>query len=775
LRAELRRRGDLLLLAPVVKNRKGFHTEVAQWAAQHGFAEVRADGKIHSTAAPFRLERFREHDVEIVTGVLDKKVPRTAAGRDAARRLIEQTLNLGHGSLLALGNDRQTTVHSTERSCAVCGESFELLDPKMFSYNSPRGWCPSCRGFGELFYLPDVERGARAEAIEESWFGWQEGKRQLCDACQGTRLNERARAVRLESASSNLRPEGASSSLRPEGVASSLRLDKNRRKPPTSHLPPSPTIVDISNATVETALDWLGRLSFRGRAAEIARDILPEIAGRLEFLRKVGLGYLQLGRGAATLSGGEAQRIRLAAQLGSNLSGVLYILDEPTIGLHAADNRKLLAALALLKARGNSLLVVEHDEETMRRADFIIDLGPGAGVNGGNVVACGPLRELMKHKDSVTARCLRARKSHPAGGRRRPVDTRTPRLRLRGAAANNLKNLSVAFPLGRFICLTGVSGSGKSTLLRQCLLPALRRKLRTHLPPDAKPPPGLAVSGDDTVRAVYEVDQSPIGRTTRSVPATYAGFFDDIRRLFAQTPEARLRGYAAGRFSFNSPQGRCPGCLGAGQIKLEMSFMPPAWVPCETCRGTRFNPETLDVLWRGRNIAETLDLTVAQATGLFAPFPKIARPLQALCDTGLDYIKLGQPSPTLSGGEAQRLKLVAHLLAGFGGPDREPPRPVTAAAAAPASFLFLLEEPTIGLHMADVERLVEALQRLVQAGNTVIVIEHNLDLIAEADWIIDLGPGAGEQGGRVVAEGSPESVARMPQSQTGRYLRDKLR
>jgi excinuclease ABC subunit A len=746
LQAELRRRGDLLLLAPVVKNRKGFHTEAAQWAAQHGFAEVRADGKIYSTAEPFRLERFREHDVEIVTGVLDKKHPRTAAGREAARRLIEQTLDLGHGSLLALGNDRQTTVHSTERSCARCGESFDVLDPKMFSYNSPRGWCPACRGFGELFYLPDVERGARAEAIEESWFSWQEGKRQPCDACRGTRLNERARAVRLENAPPHP-PTGNFPKSREQSpslpIIPIIPINSHEASPSAKDLPPigpgsvppSPTIVDISNATVETALAWFAKLSFTGRAGEIARDILPEIAGRLQFLRKVGLGYLQLGRGAATLSGGEAQRIRLAAQLGSNLSGVLYILDEPTIGLHAADNRKLLAALALLKARGNSLIVVEHDEETMRQADYIIDLGPGAGIHGGGVVACGPLRELMKHKDSVTARCLRERKPCPARGRRRPVDGKTPRLRLRGAAANNLKNLAVSFPLGRFICLTGVSGSGKSSLLRHCLLPALLLKLRNRSRRVEKAPCGLAVSGDASLRAVHEVDQSPIGRTARSVPATYAGFFDDIRRLYAQTPEARLRGYAAGRFSFNSPQGRCPACLGAGQIKLEMSFMPPAFVPCESCRGARFNPDTLEVRWRNLNIAEILDLTVAQAARLFSPFPGIARPLLALCDTGLDYIKLGQPSPTLSGGEAQRLKLVAHLLAGFGAPGRESARPASNPAP-PASLLFLLEEPTIGLHMSDVVRLVEALQRLVDAGNTVIVIEHNLDLIAEADWII---------------------------------------
>jgi excinuclease ABC subunit A len=746
LQEEARRRGDLLLLAPMVKNRKGFHTEVAQWAAKHGYGEVRADGKMYSTAAPFRLDRFREHDVEIVVGVLDKKRRRTPAARKAARELIERALDLGHGVLLALGNDGQTSVHSTERSCGKCGQSFEPLDPKMFSYNSPRGWCPVCRGFGEIFYLPDVERGARAEAIEESWYEWQEGKRELCGACGGTRLQPGARAVHLE----NCRNSGRSAGI---GAA--------------------PTIVDFANAPVETALAWFQRLRFGGREAEIARDIVPEIVERLKFLRKVGLGYLQLGRGATTLSGGEAQRIRLAAQLGSNLSGVLYILDEPTIGLHAADNQKLLAALALLKARGNSLLVVEHDEETMRRADYIIDLGLGAGVNGGEVVACGPLKELMRHPKSVTARCLRTRKSHPAGGRRRAVDGQTQWLTLRGAGVHNLKNLTAAFPLRRFICLTGVSGSGKSTLLRDCLLPALRRNPRAPERKASGTPDGLSVSGAESVRAVYEVDQTPIGRTLRSVPATYVGFFDDIRELFAQTPEARLRGYTASRFSFNSPQGRCPACLGAGNIKLEMSFMPPAYVACDTCAGTRFNPETLEVRYRERNIAQTLDMTVARAAEFFAAFSRIARPLQALCETGLDYIKLGQASPTLSGGEAQRLKLVTHLLAGFRGMAGEGARP-GGKRAEEVSFLFLLEEPTIGLHMADVDRLVEALQRLVNAGNTVIVIEHNLDLIAEADWIIDLGPGGGEDGGRIVARGPPERVARNRASQTGRYLRRML-
>jgi excinuclease ABC subunit A len=729
LSAEMKRRGDLLLLAPVVKNRKGFHTEVAQWAAKHGYKEVRADGKMYSTAEPMRLDRFREHDVEIVVGVLEKKTPR--------REMIEDTLKLGRGTLYALGNDRHVSVHSTERSCPQCGESFEPLDPKMFSYNSSRGWCPQCRGFGEIFYLPDVERGARAEAIEESWFEWQEGKRELCGGCNGVRLNEIARNIRL--------------------------LDWKRKGGN------SPTIVDISNSSVEDALEWFGGLRLQGREAEIARDILPEIRERLKFLCEVGLGYLQLGRGATTLSGGEAQRIRLAAQLGSNLTGVLYILDEPTIGLHARDNEKLLTALEMLKARGNSLVVVEHDEETMRRADYIIDLGPGAGVHGGNVVAAGTLKELMAHKDSVTAKCLRSTKSYPARGKRRAVTSadRKSGLILSGAKLHNLKNLKAVFPLRRFVCLSGVSGSGKSTLLRDCLLPVLRAKLSRKKTAPCEKDAGT-VTGFESIRAVYEVDQSPIGRTLRSIPATYVGFFDEIRQLFAQTPEARLRGYSASRFSFNSAQGRCPECMGAGIIKLEMNFMPPAYMRCETCQGTRFNTETLDVTFLNLNIAQVLDLSVGQALEVFASFPRIARALQALRDTGMDYIKLGQTSPTLSGGEAQRMKLVTHLLTGFRQTELQ------FEGAPPNSSLFILEEPTIGLHMSDVKRLVEVIQRLVDAGHTVIVIEHNLELLAEADWLIDLGPEGGDGGGRIVAQGTPEDLTRNGESHTGRFLRSLL-
>ncbi len=807
LREELHARGDLLLLAPVVKNRKGFHTDVAEWAANHGYAEVRADGKLYPTTERLRLDRFREHNVEIVTGVLEARLRKPKAGRavpsaprpgTAGRRraedptphptpqeLVDETLKLGNGMLLALDSRGQVSVHSTERSCPDCGRSFEALDPKNFSYNSPQGWCPRCRGFGELFYLPDVERGARAEDIEESWFNWQEGNRELCPECEGTRLNPVARAVRLSIAHTPL---------------------------PIPNSKHGATIGAFSELSVEAAREVFQGLRLKGRSALIARDILPEIRERLKFLGEVGLGYLQLGRGVPTLSGGESQRIRLAAQLGSNLSGVLYILDEPTIGLHARDNEQLLAALQKLKSRGNSILVVEHDEETMRRADYIIDLGPGAGTHGGQVVATGTLAELLRHPDSITGQCLRAHRSYPSRGERRPVfgvhpsgcpggpqerrstlkgelqtKAREPKpeangelksgpaaqlnwLTLSRAGKNNLKDVTVRFPLGRLVLVTGVSGSGKSTLIRECLLPALTDALASRKTARAIRHPQSAIrnplAGWEVIQSVYEVDQSPIGRTPRSIPATYVGFFDIIRQLFAQIPEARLRGYSPSRFSFNSSQGRCPECEGAGTIKLEMSFLPPAFVRCEVCGGTRFNRETLDIEYHGKNVAQVLDFSVEEALEFFSSVPRLKRPLQALRDTGLGYLKLGQTSPTLSGGEAQRVKLVTHLLTGLREPD--PLERLTKRN------LFVLEEPTIGLHMADVQRLVEVLQRLVDAGHSVIVIEHNLELIAEADWVIDLGPEGGQGGGRIVGQGTPEQLAGIKPSHTGRFLRGVL-
>lgn len=768
---ETKKRGDLLLLAPVVRNRKGFHTDVAEWAAKHGYREIRADGRIYDTAKPFRLDRFREHDVEIVLGVLEaarrRKASKLSKSRSAKskpervnpQQLVDEALKLGHGTLFALDNARTLTLHSTERACPGCGRSFQPLDPKMFSYNSAQGWCPGCRGFGELFYLPDVDRGARADAIEESWFGWQEGEREPCPDCGGTRIHPVARAVRLRLPGLTFPSSRLAVSKLKSGQAKAS-------EGAAADLPPS--IVDISKLSVAEAYDWIGSWKPRGREAMIARDIVPEIKERLKFLNEVGLGYLQLGRGVTTLSGGEAQRIRLAAQLGSNLSGVLYILDEPTIGLHARDNECLLSALAMLRARGNSLVVVEHDEETMRRADYIVDLGPGAGVHGGQVVASGTLSELMRHPESLTGQWLRQKHAYPSRGTRREVRLETcPAVTLTGASANNLKNLTVRIPLGRLVLVTGVSGSGKSTLVRECLLPAVGKAIASKGSGGAATLDGTsasAISGCQSLKAVCEVDQSPIGRTPRSTPSTYVGFFDEIRRLFAGTPEARLRGYGPGRFSFNSKEGRCAQCEGAGTTKLEMNFLPPAFVRCETCTGLRFTPETLDIEYHGKNVAQVLDMSVEEALEFFASIPKIRRPLQALLDTGLGYLKLGQTSPTLSGGEAQRVKLVTHLLAGLKEqldfPDPNQKR-----------YLFILEEPTIGLHMADVRRLVEVLQKLVDAGHTVVVIEHNLDLIAEADWIIDLGPEGGDGGGRIVAEGTPEQVSHSKTSHTARYLR----
>jgi excinuclease ABC subunit A len=777
LQAELKRRGDLLLLAPIVRNRKGFHTDVAEWAAKHGYQEIRADGKIFDTSKPFRLDRFKEHDVEIVVGVAASRQSAAKSKQGNQPRsyetqlqvLIDETLKLGHGTLFALDNHKTLTVHSTERACPKCSRSFEPLDPKNFSYNSAQGWCPKCRGFGELFYLPDVERGADADSIEESWWGWAQ-EREVCPECHGARLNPVARAVRLRCGAPN----------------SDSARSKSRHRAESEF--GAPTIGDFSTLDVEATFEFVRKLKFTGRAAEIARDIIPEIRERLKFLNEVGLGYMQLGRAVPTLSGGESQRIRLAAQLGSNLSGVLYVLDEPTIGLHARDNEQLLDVLQKLRGRGNSVVVVEHDEDTMRRADHIIDLGPGAGLHGGQVVASGTLAELLKHPESVTGQSLRAEKQFPARGERRlvvvgdDVRSRTSAtgkrlltssptngwLTLRNAAVNNLKKVTVNFPLERLVVVTGVSGSGKSTLIRECLLPEVQAVLSKNSSGKSK-----NLSGHESLKAVYEVDQAPIGRTPRSIPATYVGFFDDIRALFAQVPEARMRGYSASRFSFNSAQGRCPQCEGAGQIKLEMNFLPPAFVRCETCAGSRFNRETLDIEYAGKTIAQVLDLSVEEGIQFFSSVQKIKRALEALHDTGLDYLKLGQQSPTLSGGEAQRVKLVTHLLTGLK-PGLDLPQMANRPANIAKKNLFILEEPTIGLHSSDVRRLVEVLQRLVDAGHSVIVIEHNLDLIAEADWVIDLGPEGGAGGGEIVAEGTPEQIAKNKHSHTGRFLRKLL-
>jgi excinuclease ABC subunit A len=528
-------------------------------------------------------------------------------------------------------------------------------------------------------------------------------------------------------------------------------------------------IDQFTSLSASEAARTVEKLKFKGTDQTIAAGLIPEIQQRLRFMEKVGLGYLALGRSAKTLSGGESQRIRLAAQLGSNLRGVLYVLDEPTIGLHARDNVRLLETLTALRNKGNSLIVVEHDEETMRRADHIVDLGPRAGIHGGEVVAAGTLREIERNPNSETARCLKSPLCHPIRGLRRSLRGVENWIEVRGARANNLKNVGARFPVGRLSVITGISGSGKSTLMHNVIWPAVRDQL------NEKKRTGDGdlfkhVSGGQQIAAVYEVDQSPIGKTSRSTPGTYVKVFDEIRNLYAQLPVSRVRGYSASRFSFNAEGGRCETCKGQGVIKLEMNFLPSSYVPCEDCYGRRYNPQTLEVLYNEKSIGDVMDMTIQEAAQFFSAHPKIDRPLSLLVDTGLGYLKLGQPSPTLSGGEAQRLKLVTQLKRGVSRAADERIRKMRK----PGSTLYLLEEPTIGLHMADIELLLNVLHRLVDEGNTVIVIEHNLSIIAEADYIVDLGPEAGEAGGEVVACGTPEQVAKNRVSRTAPFLRKVL-
>ena len=713
------------VLAPLVQHRKGYYTDLAKWALAKGFSHLRVDGALAPTAAWPRLSRFQEHRIELPLGALTL-TPRAEA---EVRGVLERALDLGKGlvQVRAAGRGRSgaEALFSTRRACPRCERSFPELDPRLFSFNSRHGWCESCYGTGLKL------RGFDAEQTGEEiwWTDWWEGPEQPCPACGGKRLRPEALAVRFAGKS----------------------------------------ITDLTALSVEEAAGFVRTLRLRGRGAEIARDILPEIASRLAFLQQVGLAYLTLDRAAPTLSGGEAQRIRLASQLGSNLRGVCYILDEPTIGLHARDNRKLLDTLARLKAKGNTVVVVEHDEETIRRAEHVVDLGPGAGVHGGQVVAEGTTADLIRSPDSVTGRYLLTPLRHPLAPRRR-WDRGAPSLRLAGVRLHNLRNLNLAIPLGRLTCVTGVSGSGKSTLLREVLHDNLKRLLAR------RGPRGLAgcrsLTGWEAVQRVLEVDQTPIGKTPRSCPATYVGFWDDIRRLFAATAEARMRGYGPGRFSFNVTGGRCEVCEGQGVQTVEMSFLPNVRVTCEGCGGSRYAAETLAVRYKGRTVAGVLGMSVEEAAEFFAPHARIHHALRLLAEVGLGYLTLGQPSPTLSGGEAQRIKLVTELAKakpteadpGPGGerPGRTPRRSHT---------LYVLDEPTIGLHMADVEKLVRVLHRLVDAGNTVAIIEHNLDVIAAADWVIDLGPAGGEGGGRIVAQGPPEEVARhRHRSHTARAL-----
>lgn len=719
------------LLAPLIVARKGYYTDLAQWAARKGFSNLRVDGNFAPTDDWPRLSRFKEHTIELPVGEI-RVTPRV---ENELRELVQRALDFGKGVVQVLAHQRtaksiRKRIFSTRRSCSGCGRSFDELDPRLFSFNSKHGWCDDCYGTGL-----SLEGFDENQSGEEIWWNeWWEDEDNLCSTCDGQRLCPEALAVRFKDHS----------------------------------------IVELAGKSVREAEKFFSTLRLHDREALVARDVLAELHSRLAFLIHVGLSYLTLDRAAPTLSGGEAQRIRLASQLGSNLRGVCYILDEPTIGLHARDNRMLLDTLQKLESKGNTVVVVEHDEETIRQAEHIIDLGPGAGLNGGQVVCEGTVQQLLRNQHSITGRFLAKPLKHPLPRTTHWGDCEdNAELEINDAYLHNLKNIDARIPLQRLVCVTGVSGSGKSTLVRDVLHDNLQQLLRTRRPRSTRRRVTPRLFGCATIKEwtkvqrVLEVDQTPIGKTPRSCPATYVGFWDYIRRLFAGTPEARMRGYSPARFSFNVSGGRCDICEGQGLRKIEMSFLPDVRIPCETCAGARFNTETLTAQFKGKTIADVLAMSVDEAVDFFIAHTPIHHALKLLQDVGLGYLTLGQQSPTLSGGEAQRIKLVTELAKAK---PVESGRTHSGSSARNAT-LYILDEPTIGLHMADVEKLIRVLHRLVAAGNTVVIIEHNLDVIAEADWVIDLGPEGGDAGGCIVAQGTPEKVARVKRrSHTAKIL-----
>ncbi len=728
----------ITILAPLIIARKGLYTALAKWARGKGYPELRVDGTLLPTGKWPRLDRFMEHDIELPVAT----VAVHAEGESELRAALDTALEHGRGVLHvmkagggtkanggAAGDAARKAIFSTKRACPTCGTGFPELDPRLFSFNSRHGWCKGCFGTG----LQIAEFDAEQSGEESKWrdTNGSDGRAGvLCPDCAGDRLNPVARHVRFRGLS----------------------------------------IAALTNLPVQEFAAAMAKLKLLGRERDIARDLVAELASRTAFLCDVGLGYLQLNRAAPTLSGGEAQRIRLAAQLGSNLQGVCYVLDEPTIGLHPRDNVALLDTLDRLRAKGNTLVVVEHDEDTIRRADHVIDLGPGAGKRGGRLVAAGTATELAHLANSATGRCLAAPYRH-SRSHRRPVDRDTPSIEVVGASLHNLAKVDARIPLGRLTVITGVSGSGKSSLARDVLLGNLKQLLarpakRRSVEREQTVVGCESITGWEAISRVLEVDQTPIGKTPRSCPATYIGFWDSIRRLYAETTDARIRGFTASRFSFNTAGGRCEACEGQGMQRIEMNFLPDVQVPCDVCGSRRFNHETLSILFKGKSIGETLSLSVEDALEFFSAHRSVQHPLSLLADVGLGYLSLGQPSPTLSGGESQRIKLVTELAK-----VRTDLLGVDIARRERQHTLYVLDEPTVGLHMADVEKLVKVLQRLVDAGNSVVVIEHNLDIMAEADWIIDLGPEGGAGGGRIVAQGMPDSITAKPnKSHTARIL-----
>ncbi|MEK7367523.1 MAG: excinuclease ABC subunit UvrA, partial [candidate division NC10 bacterium] len=719
------------ILAPVVRGRKGEYRHIFAQMRKEGFVRARVDGTLRELEQPIELDKQKKHTIEVV-------VDRLVVKPDVARRLadsLEIATRLAEGIVTVSVADGPELTFSEKLACITCGVSYPEISPRVFSFNNPHGACPACGGLGTQV---DGRSDAALASTEEGFLG---SSARYLDRRYKETSSSRVREA-IEEYVERLY------SIRPCKACGGARLRKESLAIKVAGL----SIAEVTRMSVKEGLAFFEGLRLSEKDQEIARRILKEIRERLGFLVNVGLEYLTLDRTAATLAGGEGQRIRLATQIGSSLVGVLYILDEPSIGLHQRDNVRLLNTLKRLRDLGNTVIVVEHDEETIRSADHVIDLGPGAGVSGGQVVVAGPPEAIMASPRSLTGRYLARELQIPVPPRRRPHTGLY--LTIVGAREHNLKGIDVEIPLGLFTCVTGVSGSGKSTLVSEILRKALAAELY-----GSREEPGAhdKILGVERLDKVIEIDQAPIGRTPRSNPATYTGVFSFIRELYALTPDARVRGYKPGRFSFNVKGGRCEACEGDGILRIEMHFLPDIYVTCEVCRGKRYNRETLEILYKGKSIADVLDMTVAEALGFFEKIPRIREKLQTLHDVGLGYIKLGQSATTLSGGEAQRVKLSREL-----------------SKRATGRTLYILDEPTTGLHFHDIRQLLEVLHRLTDAGNTVLVIEHNLDVIKTADWIIDLGPEGGDAGGRVVATGTPEEVAAGPGSYTGQFLRRVL-
>ena len=796
------------ILAPVVRGRKGEYVEVFRELAAEGFSRARVDGQVVQLTDPPVLDKKYKHSIDVI-------VDRLVVKPNVKRRLtdsVETALTLAQGVVsidfvdLDPKDPQRERIYSEKMACPNNHDiGIDELEPRQFSFNGPWGACPACSGLGTRMevdpelVVPDDEKSLVEGAIapwssphvadyfsrlidslaESAGFSTTVPWRRLPAAAQKMLLEGVPGLVHVRyrnrygrERSYNAKYEGvipyierrhseAESDTSRERFAGYMRevpcrVCKGARLKPTSLAVTigGKNIAELSSMSIDATAVFLGQLELSERERQIAERVLKEINERLRFLLDVGLDYLSLSRPTGSLSGGEAQRIRLATQIGSGLVGVLYVLDEPSIGLHQRDNRRLIETLLRLRDLGNTLIVVEHDEETIKAADWAVDIGPGAGEHGGRVVHSGTVEELLNNRESLTGAYLSRRRSIPLPASRRPR-TSGREITVHKAAEHNLRNITVSFPLGQLIAVTGVSGSGKSTLVNHILYNALAKRIY-----NAREVPGRhrSITGADQIDKVIHVDQSPIGRTPRSNPATYTGVFDHIRRLFAETPEAKVRGYQPGRFSFNVKGGRCENCTGDGTIKIEMNFLPDVYVPCEVCHGARYNRETLEVHYKGRSIAEVLDMSIEEALELFAPLPSIARHLSTLVDVGLGYVRLGQPAPTLSGGEAQRVKLASELQ-----------------KRATGRTLYVLDEPTTGLHFEDIRKLLGVLGRLVDAGNTVVVIEHNLDVIKTADWLIDMGPDGGSRGGSVIAEGTPEQIAANPKSYTGAFLKPMLK